>query len=45
MAFESLTEKLQSIFKKISGQSKLTESNMDDMLLKMLKKKQLVKKF
>jgi len=32
MAFESLTEKLQSIFKKISGQSKLTESNMDDML-------------
>lgn len=32
MAFESLSEKLQGIFKKISGQAKLTESNMDDML-------------
>lgn len=32
MAFESLSEKLQSIFKKISGQAKLTESNMEDML-------------
>ncbi|MCI2068005.1 MAG: signal recognition particle protein [Bacilli bacterium] len=32
MAFESLGEKLQGIFKKLSGQSKLSESNMDDML-------------
>jgi signal recognition particle subunit SRP54 len=32
VAFESLSEKLQGIFKKISGQSKLTEANMDDML-------------
>lgn len=32
MAFESLSEKLQSIFKKVSGQAKLTESNMEDML-------------
>jgi signal recognition particle subunit SRP54 len=32
MAFESLSEKLQSIFKKMSGQATLTESNMDDAL-------------
>lgn len=32
MAFESLTDKLTSIFKKIRGQARLTESNMDDML-------------
>ncbi len=32
MAFESLSEKLQSIFKKISGQAKLTEANMEEML-------------
>ena len=32
MAFESLSEKLSGIFKKIRGQARLTESNMDDML-------------
>lgn len=32
MAFESLTDKFSAIFKKIRGQSRLTESNMDDML-------------
>lgn len=32
MAFESLSDKLTGIFKKIRGQSRLTESNMDDML-------------
>lgn len=32
MAFESLTEKFQKIFKKIRGQARLTEANMDDML-------------
>lgn len=32
MAFESLSEKLQGIFKKIRGQSKLTEANMEDIL-------------
>ena len=32
MAFESLSEKFQSILKKIKGQSRLTEANMDDML-------------
>ncbi|HNX16175.1 MAG TPA: signal recognition particle protein [Bacilli bacterium] len=32
MAFESLTDKLTNIFKKIRGQARLTESNMDDML-------------
>lgn len=32
MAFESLGARLQGIFKKISGKSKLTESNMEDML-------------
>ena len=32
MAFESLSDKLQGIFKKIRGQARLTEANMDDML-------------
>ena len=32
MAFEGLQDRLQGIFKKISGQGKLTESNMDEML-------------
>lgn len=32
MAFESLSEKLSLIFKKIRGQARLTEANMDDML-------------
>ena len=32
MAFESLSDKLQGIFKKIRGQSRLTEKNMEDML-------------
>lgn len=32
MAFESLSEKFQGILKKIRGQSRLTEANMDDML-------------
>ena len=32
MAFESLTDKLSGIFKKIRGQARLTESNMEDML-------------
>jgi len=32
MAFESLTDKLSGIFKKLKGQARLTESNMDDML-------------
>ena len=32
MAFESLSEKLSRIFKKIKGQARLTEANMDDML-------------
>ena len=32
MAFENLTEKLSRIFKKLKGQARLTESNMDDML-------------
>jgi len=32
MAFESLTDKLTSIFKKIRGQARLNESNMEDML-------------
>ncbi len=32
MAFESLSEKFQRIIKKIKGQSRLTEQNMDDML-------------
>ena len=32
MAFESLTDKLSSIFKKLRGQARLTEKNMEDML-------------
>ena len=32
MAFESLSDKLSGIFKKIRGQARLTEKNMDDML-------------
>ena len=32
MAFESLSEKFQRILKKIKGQSRLTEANMDEML-------------
>ena len=32
MAFESLTERLSGIFKKIRGQARLSESNMEDML-------------
>ena len=32
MAFEALTDKLSRIFKKIRGQARLTESNMEDML-------------
>lgn len=32
MAFESLTDKLSQIFKKLRGQARLTESNMDEML-------------
>ncbi|MCX5775877.1 MAG: signal recognition particle receptor subunit alpha, partial [Firmicutes bacterium] len=32
MAFESLSERFTSILKKLKGQSRLTESNMDEML-------------
>ena len=32
MAFEMLSDKLQGLFKKIRGQSKLTESNMEEIL-------------
>lgn len=32
MAFESLSDKFSSIIKKLKGQSRLTEANMDDML-------------
>lgn len=32
MAFESLQDRFQGIIKKLRGQSKLTESNMDEML-------------
>ena len=32
MAFENLTDKLSRIFKKIRGQARLSESNMDEML-------------
>ena len=32
MAFEALTDKLSNVFKKLRGQARLTESNMDDML-------------
>ena len=32
MAFEALTDKLSQIFKKLRGQARLSESNMDEML-------------
>ena len=32
MAFESLSDRFQAILKKVKGQSRLTESNMDEML-------------
>ncbi len=32
MAFESLSDKFSSIFKKLSGNARLSEKNMDDML-------------
>ena len=32
MAFESLTDRFGAIFKKLRGQSRLTEKNMEDML-------------
>ncbi len=32
MAFESLSDRFQKILKKLKGQSKLTEANMDEML-------------
>ncbi len=32
MAFEGLQDRLQGIFKKLRGQARLTESNMDEML-------------
>lgn len=32
MAFESLSDKFQAIIKKLKGQSKLTEANMEEML-------------
>lgn len=32
MAFEGLQDRLQGIFKKLSGQGKLTEANMEEML-------------
>jgi signal recognition particle subunit SRP54 len=32
MAFESLTDKLGNIFKKLRGQARLTEANMEAML-------------
>ncbi len=32
MAFESLSDRMSSIIKKLRGQSKLTEANMDEML-------------
>ncbi len=32
MAFESLSDRMSSIFRKIRGQAKLTEANMDEML-------------
>ena len=32
MAFESLSDKLQLIFKKIKGQARITESNVEEML-------------
>lgn len=32
MAFESLTERMSQAFKNLTGQGKLTEKNMNDML-------------
>ena len=32
MAFESLTDKLSLIFKKLRGKAKITESNIEEML-------------
>lgn len=32
MAFESLSDKLSNVFRKMRGQAKLTEANMDEML-------------
>ena len=32
MAFESLSDRFQGIIKKVKGQSKLTEANMEEML-------------
>ena len=32
MAFESLSDKMQRIFKKIKGQARITEANIDEML-------------
>ena len=32
MAFESLSDKFSALFKKMRGQSRLTEANMDEML-------------
>lgn len=32
MAFDTLSEKMQRIFKKLKGQAKISESNMDEML-------------
>ena len=32
MAFESLTDRFQLLFKKLRGQTRLSESNMDEML-------------
>lgn len=37
MAFENLSDRLSSIFKKLRGQSSLTEKNMDDMLQEVRK--------
>ena len=46
MAFDSLSERLQSTLKKVSGQGQLTESNMEEMLTEMVrsKRKELMKK-
>lgn len=32
MAFDSLSERLQGTLKKVSGQGRLTEKNMEEML-------------
>ena len=32
MAFEQLSDKLQAVMKKVKGQSRLTEENMEEML-------------